>query len=263
MQREYIKVVYIRDPPRLDNPYMICGLPGSGYVGKLAVDHLIQELHAIHLVDIYSYSFPPQVTIRQNGCLELMKSSMYYWQSDTDNGSKDILLLTGDAQPITPEGEYILAEELINIAERFNVSVIFALAAYITGVFVDRPKVYVTATHEHTLQELKSKGLNTMDNGSITGMNGLILGMAKIKNIKGVCLLGETSGYVVDAKASQAVLKYLLDYVNIKVDLSSLEKRAKDTEIIIKALEQQMRGSSMPQEQHIERHGDKELGYIS
>jgi uncharacterized protein (TIGR00162 family) len=264
MMNGYVKVVYAIEPPRLSKPYMICGLPGSGYVGKLAVDHLVQELHAIHLIDIYSYSFPPQVMIRQNGCLELIKNSIYYWQGNTNGKGIDMLFLTGDAQPVTPEGEYILAEELINIAERFNVSMVFTLAAYITGVFVDRPKVYVTATDENLLQELKGKGLAIMDNGSITGMNGLILGIAKIKGIKGVCLLGETSGYVVDAKASQAVLKYLLDYVNLRIDMSSLEKRAKDTEIIIKALEQQMsRGTNVLQEQQMEHGKDKELGYIS
>ncbi len=44
------------DRPKLKSPHLICGFPGSGYVGKLAVDHLIQELHANHLVDIYSNS---------------------------------------------------------------------------------------------------------------------------------------------------------------------------------------------------------------
>ena len=42
-----------------------------------------------------------------------------------------------------------------------------------------------------------------MDAGSITGMNGLIIGIAKLRGMQGACLLGETSGYVVDAKASK------------------------------------------------------------
>ena len=32
--------------PTLRNPILICGLPGSGYVGKLAIDHLIDKLQA-------------------------------------------------------------------------------------------------------------------------------------------------------------------------------------------------------------------------
>jgi proteasome assembly chaperone (PAC2) family protein len=30
--------------PQLQSPYLICGFPGTGYVGKIAIDHLIQEL---------------------------------------------------------------------------------------------------------------------------------------------------------------------------------------------------------------------------
>jgi proteasome assembly chaperone (PAC2) family protein len=35
-------IVEIIEMPKLKNPSLICGLPGSGYVGKLAVDHLIE-----------------------------------------------------------------------------------------------------------------------------------------------------------------------------------------------------------------------------
>jgi proteasome assembly chaperone (PAC2) family protein len=50
--------------PQLQSPYLICGFPGTGYVGKIAIDHLIQELNAKHLADIYSTSFPAQIMIR-------------------------------------------------------------------------------------------------------------------------------------------------------------------------------------------------------
>ncbi|MEO9364942.1 MULTISPECIES: proteasome assembly chaperone family protein [Candidatus Nitrosocaldus] len=272
---EYIKIVYV-DKPRLNEPYMICGFPGSGYVGKLAVEHLVQELKAKPMIDIYSYSFPPQVVIRQDGTVELMKNSIYYWQdyggrdvNSNSNSNNDLLLLTADAQPLTPEGEHLLAETIIDIAVELNTKMIFTLAAYITGVFMDKPRVYATATSADMIEGLKSRGIATMDSGSITGMNGLLLGMARLKGINGVCLLAETSGYVVDAKASQAVLKSLLEFVNMRIDMSSLEKRAKDTEMIIKALEQQARRGGMGgmvQEQfreEQEKDRDRELGYIS
>ena len=77
--RSGINVVYSSASlPQLQSPYLICGFPGSGYVGKIAVDHLIQELDAKHLADIYSTSFPPQVLIKTNGIAELMKNSIFY-----------------------------------------------------------------------------------------------------------------------------------------------------------------------------------------
>jgi uncharacterized protein len=58
-----------------------------------------------------------------------------------------------------------------------------------------------------------------MDSGSIAGMNGLIIGIATLRGMQGTCLLGETSGYVVDAKASKSILESLLSIVGIMVDI--------------------------------------------
>ena len=257
---ETLKVIFnVSKMPELEAPYLICGLPGSGYVGKLAVEHLVQELNAKLLADIYSYSFPPQVIIRNDGTADLMKNSMYYWKS---NGKPDILMLTGDAQPSTSEAEYMLVDEILGLANKFNAKTVFTLAAYITGVFVDKPKVYATATDADLLKEFQSQGMLKMDGGSITGMNGLIIGIAKLKGMRGMCLLGETSGYVVDAKASQAVLQSLLDMIGVQVDMKNLEKRAKDTEMLIQTIEQQMRRRSAPEEQ-LGKQPSKDVGYIS
>src|ERR1700752_4691928 len=86
-----IKFIYSSpDRPKLDSPHLVCGFPGSGYVGKLAVDHLIEELPAKHLVDVYSSSFPPQVMIKSDGTADLMKNSIFWWQ----RGGSNLLLLT-------------------------------------------------------------------------------------------------------------------------------------------------------------------------
>lgn len=237
MSSREIKFVYSSpDRPKLKSPHLVCGFPGSGYVGKLAVDHLIQELPAKHLVDIYSSSFPPQVMIRTDGTADLMKNSIFWWQG----GGVDLLLLTGDSQPANPDSEYSLAEEVLGIAAQFGTEQVFTLAAYITGVFVDKPKVFGTATDPETVKGFASHNISMMDSGSITGMNGLVIGIAKLRNMKGMCLLGETSGYVVDAKASKAVLETLVGMIGIKVDMTNLEKRAKDTEMLIQTIEQQM-----------------------
>ncbi len=143
-------------------------------------------------------------------------------------------------EPTNPDSEYSFAEEVLALAEQFGAEQVFTLAAYITGVFVDKPRVFGTATDTETVKTLSSNNIAAMDSGSITGMNGLVIGIAKLRNMKGVCLLGETSGYVVDAKASKAVLESLLQIINVRVSMTNLEKRAKDTEMLIRTIEQQM-----------------------
>jgi uncharacterized protein (TIGR00162 family) len=241
-------------PKLATQPYLVCGFPGSGYVGKLAIDHLIQELHATHLVDIYSSSFPPQVMIRTDGTADLMKNSIFWWQGQ----GASLLLLTGDSQPANPDSEYALAEQILDFSGGLGTKEVFTLAAYITGVFVDKPRVFGTASDAALVNNFATHGISLMDSGSITGMNGLVIGIAKLRGMKGTCLLGETSGYVVDAKASKAVLETLLSMINVKVDMANLEKRAKDTEMLIQTIEQQMAGKGLPQEQK-----PRNTGYIS
>ena len=68
-----------------------------------------------------------------------------------------------------------------------------------------------------------------MDSGTIAGMNGLIIGVGKLRGLQGTCLLVETSGYVVDAKASKTILESLLSILGLTVNMNNLEKKARDT----------------------------------
>lgn len=250
--------VEIIEMPKLKNPPLICGLPGSGYVGKLAVDHLVEELKGIPFANIFSSSFPPQVLIQADGTADLMKNTLYYCKGK----SQDLVLLSGDAQPINPESEYEMADEITKICEKLGVKTIYTLAAYITGAFSKTQKVYGTSTSPEIVKSFSKHGIMPMTSGSITGMNGLIIGVGKRRGISGICLLGETSGYVVDAKASKAVLETLAKMLDLKFDLVSLSKKAQDTERLVKTIEEQMGQRPSPESLPMSQQ-DKKLGYIS
>jgi uncharacterized protein len=250
--------VEIIEMPKLKNPSLISGLPGSGYVGKLAVDTLIEELKGIPFANIFSSSFPPQVLIQPDGTADLMKNTLYYCKSK----SQDLVLLSGDAQPVTPESEYEMADEITKICEKLGVKTIYTLAAYITGTFSKTQKVHGASTSAEIVKQFSKHGIFSMTGGSVTGMNGLIIGVGKRRGITGVCLLGETSGYVVDAKASKAVLETLAKMLDLKLDLSSISKKAQDTEQLVKTIEEQMGQRPSPDSLPMQQQ-DKKLGYIS
>jgi uncharacterized protein (TIGR00162 family) len=246
-------------------PTLICGFPGSGYVGKLAIDHLIHELNASHLVDIYSNTFPPQIMIKPDGTVNLIKNVMFYHESPT-SPSLNMMFLTGDSQPSNPDAEYLLAETILEIASKFSVLHVYALAAYITGVFVQKPRVFCTASDMESLRSINTPDIAVMDGGVITGMNGLIIGLAKLKGMRGTCLLGETSGYVVDAKASRSILEVLTTRLGIEISMDALDARAKDTEMLIKTIEQQMgqtSGGRPEGREQTTQSGPRNTGYIS
>jgi len=252
--------VEISSRPKLNNPKLICGLPGSGYVGKLALDYLVEKLSAKKFADIFSSSFPPQVSIQTDGTIDLVKCSLFSCRVN----SQELILLTGDAQPVSAQGEYALAEEIMKLCKEMNIKEIFALAAYITGKFSKVPKVYGTSTLLEKVKDFSKYGILTMNRGNITGMNGVIIGVAKRSSIIGTCLLGETSGYVIDAKASKIVLETLAKILDIKFDMKELEQRAKDTEELIRALRLQASTSSQEHAMTYPSSSDeKSLGYIS
>jgi uncharacterized protein (TIGR00162 family) len=260
-----IKIVYSskKNVPRLRSPILICGFPGSGYVGKLAIDHIIGELKSVHLADIYSTSFPPQVIIKSTGTVELMKNILYYVKNS--QGEHDFLLLTGDAQPVNSKVEYLLGEEIIKTSKNFGITQIITLGAYITGMFVETPRIFGVATDDDGLKLLDSHSISKIDNGSISGMNGILLGIAKIHNLNGISLLGETSGYVIDANASKYILKKLLSIVDINIDMEDLDKKAKDTITLIKSIERRIsdKNTSSDEVQQMVQKKQPEMGYIS
>jgi len=242
----------------IKNPILISGLPGSGYVGKLSVDYLIEKFGAKKFAEIYSNSFPPQVSVSVNGTVELSKSVFYF----SKHGELEIIFLTGDSQPVSPEGVYSLSEEIIRICKLYNVTEIFTLAAYITGKFTATTDVYGAGTTQNIIEQLKQYDVKPLNYGTITGMNGVLLGTAKKYSIRGTCLLGETSGYVVDAKASKSILTVLSKLINLSVDMSALDERMKDTEKAIQALQSQ-HSLKTPLEKNTQYQQEKSLGYIS
>lgn len=259
-----MKIVYhSSEMPDLQSPYLICGFPGNGYVGKLAIDHLIHELSAKHLADVYSTSFPPQIVIRSNGVAELMKNTIFYSKALSPS-NHDLLLLTGDSQPENPDSEYLLIEQILDIAAKFNTNKIFTMAAYVTGIFVDSPRIFGTATDIDIINTFSERNIIPMSIGSIVaGMNGLIIGVAKLRGMQGTCILVETSGYVVDAKASKSILECLISILGISVDMTNLEKKAKETEMLIQTIQQQMSREGLEYQQSSIPHKPSNTGYIS
>jgi uncharacterized protein (TIGR00162 family) len=240
-----LSVVKIHKKPKLKNPILVGGLPGSGYVAKLAVDHLVKELDAQLLGEIFSPAFPPQVLVKKDGTVELMRNELYWWRDEKSDTS--LMILTGNTQAVSPEGQYDIAEKVLDTAEDFGVKRMFTVAAFVTGERVEKPRVFATATEPKLLNDLKKHGTVPMKEGNIGGTNGLLFGLAKLRRIQGICLLGETSGYIIDAKSAQAVLETLTKILDVRVDMSALENRAKETEAFLRRMQELTHREEQPQ----------------
>jgi len=231
---DYVTVEHIAKIPKLKNPILIEGLPGIGNVGKLAVEHLIDSIGASKFAEIYSKDFPPQVFINPDGTVELVKNELYYWKAKKKD-QKNLILLTGDYQGLSSHGQYELVEKILDIAEELGVKEMFTLGGYGLGQDIEKPKVLCATTNVNLVKKMKKYGAVFKKNepgGGIVGASGLILGLGKIRGLEGTCFMGETPGYLVDPKSAKAVLKILMKITKINVNLSALEKKAKEIEQI-------------------------------
>ena len=104
----------------LDNPIFIEALPGLGHVGKLAADHMIDELGATKFAEIHSPTFPPQVIVKDEGIIENMKNELYCLK-DVGEDHLDLIILVGNTQALSPEGQYLVCKEILEFVSDFNI----------------------------------------------------------------------------------------------------------------------------------------------
>ncbi len=225
--------------PTLRDPIMIEGLPGVGNVGKLAAEHLVDQLKAVKFLEIYSKFFPPQVLVSDSGVIRLVSNEMYYVKRP--EAKNDLVILIGDYQGLTPDGQYELSDRTLRIAQEMGVKMTYTLGGYGLGKLIEKPRVLGAVTEEPLVEEMKGHGV-TFSKGEpgsgIVGASGLLLGLGKILGMRSVCLMGETSGYFVDPKAAQAVLEVLSRILDVKLDFTDLEDKAQQIDMLTSKLKE-------------------------
>jgi len=237
---DFISIKKTRKTPKLSNPLLIEGLPGIGNVGKLAVEHLIDTIKAKKFAEIYSKDFPPQVFINPDGTIELVKNEFYFWKAKEED-QRDLILLTGDYQGLSSRGQYELVESILDVCEEMGVKELYTLGGYGLGHDIPKPKVLCATTHKDLVKEMKKHGAVFKKNepgGGIVGASGLLLGLGKLRDLKGTCFMGETPGYLVDPKSAKEVLKILMSITHIDIDMAALENKAKEIELIAQQLKE-------------------------
>ncbi|MCL5989199.1 MAG: proteasome assembly chaperone family protein [Candidatus Thermoplasmatota archaeon] len=226
---------------KLNDPILIEGLPGIGNVGKIAAEYVVEKLKMEKYADIFSEYLPPQVFMDDSGVVRLVSMALYYKKMPK---AKDLLVLVGDFQGTTQEGQYELSYFILELAKKLNVSMIYTLGGYSIGKIPENPRVLGAITNESMLKPLMAGGVvfpKGEPGGGIVGSAGLILGLGKeLFDLKGACLMGETSGYFADPKGARVLVKALVNLLNLKIDIADLDERSKQIEQITEKMEQDL-----------------------
>ncbi|QLG26067.1 proteasome assembly chaperone family protein [Halorarum halophilum] len=248
---EPIDIEVVSDPD-LEDPTFIEGLPGVGHVGKLVAEHLVEEFDGTLVRRVYTTQFPPQVTVDDEGVTELTHAEFHH----VDAEGVDLLVLTGDHQAASNEGHYTLTDAFLDVAEEFGCERAFALGGVPTGELIedDEYDVLGAVSDRDAREGLEEAGVEFREDepaGGIVGVSGLVLGLGGRRGLNAACLMGETSGYLVDPKSAQAVLEVLQNALGFEVDFADLEERAEEMEEVVGKIQEMQGGGGMPSEDEL------------
>ncbi len=215
----------------------IVGFPGMGLVGKTVATYLINIFDAQHIMSIYGTKFPAHLLVDSNGLADIDKVSIYY----AKNNSMDIFIITSDAQPTSDSDQHELSKFIVKKLIKYNVIELIAAAAFVSDVVVSSRRVFIVGNNNSALQKYIEKGATPLNEGVISGMNGIIIGWAKAYKVDGTCILGETWRSIVemnytDYTASKIIIDLLSRVWGFNIDTEELRIRGKAIESEIESV---------------------------
>jgi hypothetical protein len=229
--------IFMENKPKLKNPICLVGLPGIGNIGRIAIGYMVHMLKAKKFAELYSPYFFPFVMVHNN-LIHTLKNEFYFVKGK----DHDLILLIGDCQTYDPKGHYEVAGKILEFVKGLGCKFIITVGGFGTGKVSEKLNVYGAATEQETIKEYKNYGINfdiSGQIGTIVGASGLLVGLSKIYGIKGLVLLGETTGFPImtDPTAAESVLNVLEKVLKIKIDLTKLDEKVKAMHEFIKKLE--------------------------
>ena len=219
--------------PKLNRPIMIAALPDMGNVAGIGMDFLVKKLKAKLFAEIYAF-WPPAVSYEQ-GLIKYDQSSYKFHYSQKEN----IVFFSGEFNPSDPRRLYELCYEVVDMAKKLKVSTLYSIGVALRQPSPADPKLFAATTTSKHLSLLKKKKLELLNmQGQIAGFNGLVLGIAKEKQLDGICILGEIDNpNIIQPKSAQLILVKLLQVLEIgPLDMKELEEEEKRKQF----MEQQM-----------------------
>jgi len=234
--------------PKVKDPIVFVAWPGMGEVAYKSVLFLKEVLNCKVFARLEANDFfkPAGITV-DKGILGLPSMPAGFFYFCKPKKGPDIIIFLGEAQPPLDCAQG-LAKIIIRFLKKYKPQMLVSFAAKPDTIdHKTEPGVWITATHKDLLSKFNKFKLKTLQEGQVSGLNGLILGVAKKARIKGVCLLAEIPFYTVqieNPRASIGILKVLNGYFNLSLNLKPLLERCKFIEEEIDKLMSYLKGDT-------------------
>jgi len=247
-------MITMLDRPALEEPLLVAGWPGMGFVASKAVGYLVEQLAAAPLasVDIPDLHQLKGVSVAC-GMIEpihVPRARVFSCRRPA-GGGRDLVVFVGDEQPVAGK-ELLLSRSLVETGRELGCREVVTFAAMVTGTaHTEVPQVWGCSSSPAALERMRACGVQPLAEGQISGLNGVLAGVAAAQGLTAVCLLGEVPFYATQIPyyaASSRVLGvfarlYGVDIPFEKIDemglatrieIDSYLKRAREEELLTK-----------------------------
>jgi len=197
---------------------LVEGLPGVGLVAKVAVSYLLTKLNPKRVCRLYSPYFP-SISFIRNGKLTFSFGDIYLVKSP-----KPMLLLYGNAQPMTSYGQYEFCEKVLDVAQKFGCKFVITLGGYGRDLISDKRLVFCSSTDKKVLEKWVGKIGALRYSGQIIGAAGLLITLASMRNMSSLSILVETNGLAPDFFGAMRALESLNKTLDIDIRPRNLEE---------------------------------------
>jgi uncharacterized protein (TIGR00162 family) len=224
--------IEIYEKPKLNDPILIEGLPGIGFVANITTLHLISELKAKRFAEVVSASFQDFAVTTETGGARSPINELYYHKRE--DGGRDLIIWYGNTQALTTFGQYELCGKVLDLAQELGCRCVISIGGFKKDEVQQVPAIYSAATDKETITEALNLGTKVMV-GHIFGIAGLLIGLGRLRRLKGFALLVDTLGMYPDANAARHALILLGKYLNLDIDMSKLDATADQTKTILES----------------------------
>lgn len=217
---------------KLKDIVLISSLPDMGKVGGLVTQHIAKKISARAAAKII-LTDKPWVNHKE-GLVELPFDE-YKLSVDEKNS---LVIFTGENQPQEPNTVFDLVNFVIEMVQKWgNIKMIISSGGYMPMQKGYGTEVFGVANSQESLDLLKTHNVKLLgdDVKSITWFNGLVLGIAKNRNINGVGLFGEIyDAELPQHKAAKNIINTIGKLLKLEINTEELEQKIIEQPIEVK-----------------------------
>lgn len=219
------------EPLEIENPVVVTGFPDVGLVGTIAVSHVIETLELKELGYVASDRLPPIVVVHRRQ----PKAPIRLYGGE---GRGEGIIVAVSEIPIPHSLVYPLSDSLVEWFKGKGARFALLLGGIASPrrMEIKEPSVFGVSTGGDMDRIMEEKNIKFLEEGFITGQDGVILRNCIEKGLPSIYLMAESHFAYPDPGAAAAVIQAINRILDIRVDVRSLLEKEEEIRILTRDL---------------------------